>query len=367
MFSTASKCFCSNHNILPDSIDLIATQADSIPASTAPSAPATPSRTDPALDSWTAVIAEETGITTTTCLVGSRRPVNRRNPLAGAPLDSLLLRHPTKFRVCLTINDVLCITMVPPSQSENGTVPPSTICGPGTMLIDYAMRYVSCNQLEHDHDGSYGAQGRVNNKVVDRFLSTHDYAGRAPPMHMAMEMFGQHEAQALIDECLFLGVSEHDTIATITRVTAENILRQYRRLMATFSPSRAVDEIFICGPGARNPCIIDHLEAVLPEEIVTRPLDDIGIPGDAKDAVCCAQLGLEALLRQAPLCGGPLLEEQLWTAPGRMVRGRNWERMREQVLRFCGGKEVPPVQRVVVERETNSDVSPRCGRGRERG
>ncbi|PVH91745.1 hypothetical protein DM02DRAFT_320139 [Periconia macrospinosa] len=356
MFSTASKCFRGNHKIPLESIDLIASQANSIPASTIPSAPATPSRTDPALDSWTAVIAEETGITTTTCVVETRRPVNTGNPSAGVPLDSLLLRHPTKFRACLTINDVLNITIVPPSQSENNMVPPSTICGPGTMLINYAMRYVTCNQLEHDHDGSYGAQGRVDSKIVDRFLSAHDYMGRVPPMEMAMVMFGQHEAQGLIDECLFLGLSEHDTIATITRVTAENMVRQYRRLMAAFCPAHTFDEIFICGPGARNTNILDYLKEVLPEHIVTRPLDDVGIPGDAKDAVCCAQLGLETLLLHASLQDGPLFEDQRHTAPGRVARGRNWAALREQVLRFCEGKKVPPVQRVVIEREANSEL-----------
>lgn len=89
---------------------------------------------------------------------------------------------------------------------------------------DSAMRYITCNQLEPQHDGSHGAQGLVSRKIVDQFLSLRDYMGRPPLMEMARELFGQHETQDLIDECLFLGLLEHDTIATITRVTVDNMV-----------------------------------------------------------------------------------------------------------------------------------------------
>jgi 1,6-anhydro-N-acetylmuramate kinase len=71
---------------------------------------------------------------------------------------------------------------------------------------------------------------------------------------MAAEMFGDHEAQHLIDECLALKLCGADMIATITRITAHNILKQYRRaLEELFPPDQRVDELFICGRGARNP------------------------------------------------------------------------------------------------------------------
>ncbi|KAI4943669.1 hypothetical protein J4E86_009632 [Alternaria arbusti] len=80
-------------------------------------------------------------------------------------------------------------------------------------------------------------------------------------------------------------LSEADTIATVTRITAENILKQYRRLLALrFPAGQDVDELFISGPSARNANIIDYLEAELPERVITKPFDDIGIPGDANEA-----------------------------------------------------------------------------------
>jgi Tfp pilus assembly PilM family ATPase len=77
-------------------------------------------------------------------------------------------------------------------------------------------------------------------------------------------------------------MSEIDTLATVTRITAQNILKQYRRLLQLFSqPDQQVDELFIGGRSARNSNIIDYLESELPESVIMKPLSDIGIPGDA--------------------------------------------------------------------------------------
>lgn len=305
---------------------------------------------DPSHQSWTAVVAAETDITTATNMPATRRPVNERDPRAGPPIDSLLLRHPSKLRICVTINELLHITVIPPSESSQTRPPPSSVCGPGTIFIDYAMRYATSNQLEHDHDAAYSSRGKIHHHVVKQFLENNDYSIRTPPLSMATEMFGHHEAQGVIDECLFLGMSDYDMIATITRITAENIVRQYRRIVATYcKEGQEVDEIFICGPGARNTDIIDHLEESLPEEITTRPLDDIGIPGDAKEAVCCAQLGLEMVLKCA-LSEDEPLNTNNHNASGSIVRGKHWKELRDHVVCFSDGKELPAIQRIVVNR-----------------
>ncbi|KAF2641428.1 hypothetical protein P280DRAFT_469049 [Massarina eburnea CBS 473.64] len=226
---------------------------------------------------------------------------------------------------------------------------PSAYCGPGTMFIDYAMRYTSSNRVDNDRDGNYGARGTVNQDIVDRFLSTHDYAVHTPPLSIAIEMFGQHEAQSLVDDCLYLGMSDTDTVATITRVTSENIVIQYRRLMKTFFPDQKDIEMFVCGEGAKNMNIIDHLEEALPE-VLTKPLDDIGIPDCAKDSVRCAQLGLETILRHALSEGKAEAEEQK-NMLGNIVKGNNWGNTQQQIVHFSGGMELPPVRRVIVEDE----------------
>jgi 1,6-anhydro-N-acetylmuramate kinase len=353
MLSTSVKCFCINHDIPIESIDLIAARADSLPPSVLPASGTYPEcETIPALRSWTTVIATETGTTAVTNYPHTGRPSTPSGSTPRATIDGLLMRHPTKFRVCLTISDLLNISIIPPYDSAVSNALPSADCGPGTLFIDYAMRYATSNLREHDRDGSYGARGNINNSVVDSFLERHDYATHTPPMSIAVEMFGYHEAQALIDECLFLGMSDLDTIATMTRITAENMVRQYRRLLSEhLPPDHKIDEIFVCGPGAQNTAIVDYLEAVLPEEVITRPLDDIGIPGNAKDAVCCAQKGLETVLRCASLQRTPTEAEQHTILSGTVVRGVRWKEIKDRVVKFCGGKDFPAVSRVVVDRD----------------
>ncbi|PVI07019.1 hypothetical protein DM02DRAFT_489629, partial [Periconia macrospinosa] len=287
MFSTAMKCFCKNHNIPIGSVDLAAAQADSIPPSVLPSSVSAPrqSEIDPKSQTWTAIIAEETGITTITSLPTNRQSWMPREPSYLASIDELFLRDATKFRVCITIEDFLAITAIPPAESSRGIVfTPFAQCGPGTMFIDYAMRYATSNKIEDDHDGSYGEHGIVNENIVDQFLKMYDYSRRLLPTAMAVEMFGQHEIQGVIDECLFVGMSDHDIVATITRITSQNIVWQYNKILSDSFPGQKIDELFICGRGASNAKIVDRLEEMLPNEVVTKPFEDIGIPGDAKAA-----------------------------------------------------------------------------------
>jgi 1,6-anhydro-N-acetylmuramate kinase len=337
-----------------NSIDLLATQVDSLPPSLFPgSAAGWKSGLVPALQNWTTAIAAETGITTVSNYPKSGRPIYPLFPVLSNSFDSLLLQHSTKLRVCLTINDVVNISIIPPSDVTWSKAFPSADCGPGTLFIDYAMRYATANRSEHDWDGSYGARGQINHSVVECFLSKYNYTHRTPSSSIATEMFGQHEAQDLIDECLYRRMSDLDTVATMTRITAENMVRQYCRFVNSHVPADAkVDEIFVCGPGAQNMAIVDHLEAVLPEDVVTRPLDDVGIPGNAKAAVGCAHMGLEMTLRCASAQRAlPLSAEQRVTLPGTIVGGRQWEEWRKRVANFCHGEEFPAVSRLVVDRD----------------
>ncbi|KAF1973598.1 hypothetical protein BU23DRAFT_568277 [Bimuria novae-zelandiae CBS 107.79] len=357
MHSTAFDCFCNNSKPQRplDSIDLLAVRADSIPPSVTPAMAPTQISTEaePTFTSWPAVIASKTGITTTSNVSVTRRPVNEDNPTAGPPVDSLLIRHPKKFRVCMTITDLLNITIVPPGEGVATTAPPSSICGPGTMFIEYALRYATSNHRSNNHSiDAFYSQGTVNQSIVDLFLEQNDYSIRVPSLRIATEMFGQHEVQSVIDECLFLGMDDKDTVATITRITAENMVRQYNRLVAAHCPpDHEIDELLICGPGARNMDIVEYLEEKLPDKVITRPLDDIGIPGDAKEAVCCAHLGLETILKFAAKEDGPFENDQQGKLMGSIVKGKHWDTLRDHVMRHSSGIEASAVQRVIVERQ----------------
>ena len=202
------------------------------------------------------------------------------------------------------------------------------------------MRYFTSDKELVEPNGDLAAQGKVNQAVVDNFLRGHDYLSQLPPISIATEMFGDHEAQQLVDECLYSGMSEADTIATVTQVTAQNILKQYKRLLQLFFPrGQQVDELFVCGSTSHNPSIIEYLESHLPERVVTRPIRHVGIPDDKHQAVCYAYLAFEAVLEQATRPHGAVgsTRPNMETVKAKVVPARGWKELVSHVVEFSGG------------------------------
>lgn len=341
LFSGGIKTFCRKHGIETSSIDLVGTHSGALKLSHRHQ------NFDTAREHrvhWNTVIAAETGISTVFDFIIVERAVARPHIHPIAYVDRIFLRHATKFRVCLNIDEFANLSFIPPVGDNGAQATISRDCGPGSLLIDYAMRYCTSNDQSEDHDGELASRGTVNQSIVDCFLDSHNYLRQLPPLNMATEMFGDHEAQQLIDECLFHNMNEEDTIATITRITAQNILKQYQHLLHLhFPPGQKVDELFICGPGARNSNVVDYLEAELPESVITKPLHDIGIPGDAHEAVCYAHLAFEVLLSRATHSVNPPLapssvhaEEDAVRA--RVVPGARWKELLSHALAFSGGQ-----------------------------
>jgi 1,6-anhydro-N-acetylmuramate kinase len=339
MFSNGIKSFCEKYGIPIASIDLVGTHVSGMRGHEPPK---TNDITKHPLG-WNDNIVAQTGISTAFDLAviegGTTGP--HVSPLAF--VDKLFLRHTYKFRACINIGELVNCNFIPPIKDETVYERTTRDCGPGSLLIDYAMRYCTSNVCDQDNNGKFASSGKVDQAIVTQFFRTYDYCRFAPSPNIAREMFGDHEAQRLIEACLSRKLSDADTVATVTRITAENILRQYRRLLAMcFSKGQKVDELFISGPSARNANIIDCLEAELPESVITKPLDDIGIPGDSNEAVCYAHLALEAVLGQAgqgfttPLpCSIPPKSDIVL---GKIVRGNGWDELSSGLLRFSGGE-----------------------------
>jgi 1,6-anhydro-N-acetylmuramate kinase len=203
MFSKGIGSFCQDSGIEVECIDLVGAHAppliqyDSHPTMAV----------DEDLTGWTVVIEAEIGITTVSdfsIIVDGL--MLRSSPVAF--VDTLLLRHADKFRVCLDISELVNISLIPPYTQVGARSAAFHECGPGSLFIDYAMRYCTSNDQENDNDGRYAADGIVNTGIVDRFLRHHDYSHSSPPVTMAREMFGDHEAQRLIVRLLRYGVNK---------------------------------------------------------------------------------------------------------------------------------------------------------------
>ncbi|KZM25082.1 ATP binding [Ascochyta rabiei] len=343
LFSGGIKAFCRKHAIDITSIDLVGTHTEALELLRRQLSLA--GMREHQLN-WNRIVASETGISTVFDFAVIERDVVRSRLHPTAYVDTMLLQHPQKFRVCLNINELSTLSFIPAHSYNGAQAAMSHDCGPGSLLIDYAMRYCTSNDQSEDRDGKVASLGKVNQDIVDRFLSGHDYIRQPPSLSIATEMFGDHEAQQLIDACLYSNMSDHDTLATVTRVTAQNILNQYHRLLKLFFlPGQEVDELFFCGLGARNSSIIDYLKSQLPASVTTRPLHDIGIPGDAHEAVCYAQLALEAVLSWPTQSADvPLVPSsthpQVETVRASVVPGTRWKELMSRVLDYSGGEDI---------------------------
>lgn len=343
LFSGGITTFCRKHSIEVASVDFVGTHCEAL-ASPSTQYDANDARNHPFY--WNTIVARETGIGTVYDFTIIERADVRPHVHPTTYVDRIFLRHPSKFRACLNIDEVAHLSFIPAHGTDGVRTTISRDVGPGSLLIDYAMRYCTSNDQSEDHDGKVGSLGKVNQDIVNRFLDSHDFLRSPLSRNIATEMFGDHEAQQLIDECLYSNMSEVDILATVTRVTAQNLLKQYRRLLQFFfPPDQQVDELFICGPAARNSNIIDYLEFELPESVITKPLQDIGIPGDAHEAVCYAYLALEAVLNQTTQAtGAPSTPSSAHPNGGavqaQFVRGRRWEELISNVLEFSGGQHV---------------------------
>jgi len=206
----------------------------------------------------------------------------------GAPLvplvDWLLLRHPNKTRIALNIGGIANLTVLPAKAKANDVLAFDT--GPGNMLIDGAVRQFSSGVLDYDRDGEWARQGRIDKKLL-RWLMSHSFLRQPPPKSTGREMFGEAFLLEVLKRADSLGLTEHDTVATLTAFTAESITDAIRRFV--LPKFGWVDELIVSGGGANNPTLMAMLGEKLPK-IKIRRSDELGINADAKEAVAFAVL-----------------------------------------------------------------------------
>ena len=240
------------------------------------------------------VIAERTGITT----VADFRPRDIAAGGQGAPLvpyaDVLLYRHATKTRAVQNIGGIANVTYLPPvGRRSRGTANVLAFdTGPGNMVIDRLVWSLTGGRQTFDRDGRLGARGRVHAGLLGE-LMRHRYFRRRPPKTTGREEFGAAYADRLRERGRKLGLSDADLVATATALTARSIAKAYR----SFLPG-AVDEVILCGGGAKNPTLTRMLADLLaPAAVMTT--DDLGLSADAKEAVSFAILARETIRGRA--------------------------------------------------------------------
>ncbi len=228
-----------------------------------------------------ALIAERTGLP----VVADFRPADVAAGGEGAPLvplvDWLLFRAPGRTRVCLNIGGIANATVV----GDRADAVRAFDLGPGNMPLDTVVQSWTRGAEAFDRDGARAAGGRVDPALLRRLLG-HPFFAAPPPKSTGRETFGAPFVAPLL--AAFAG-READLLRTLTRFVAEGIADGVGRWIA-----RRVDEVLVSGGGARNRTLMADLAEVLAPARV-RPLDELGMDPDAKEAVAFAVLANETL------------------------------------------------------------------------
>jgi anhydro-N-acetylmuramic acid kinase len=244
------------------------------------------------------VIAERTGITT----VADFRPRDMAADGEGAPLvpyaDYILFGHKKLSRAVQNIGGIANVTFIPRSCKQDDIIAFDT--GPGNMVIDGIIRFISSERRRFDSGGKTAAQGVVNKGLLNEMLR-HPFLKRRPPKSTGREEFGISFAEKIFKKAVEKGMADRDMAATVTAFTAKSIAQAYHRFLPVLP-----DEIILCGGGSRNNTLVEMLQDELTNAKM-RTTDDFGINVDAKEAVSFAILAwatIKGLTNNIPIVTG---------------------------------------------------------------
>ncbi len=260
------------------------------------------------------VIAERTGCTT----VADFRARDLAARGEGAPLAPFF--HFAAFadaeedRAVLNLGGIANLTWLPRGARAEEVV--AFDVGPANALVDGAVTVLSNGAERMDRDGRRALRGRVDPALLERLLDD-EFLRRQPPKSTGRERYGLAEAEVIAREWTREGRAEEDLVATLVAFTTRAVAEACERFLPR---PGAVDHLLVGGGGAENPALMAALDDALPDARV-EPMDALGVPAAAAEAIAFALLGRNALLgipNHLPQCTGAARAAVL----GEIVPGR---------------------------------------------
>lgn len=227
------------------------------------------------------VIATQTGVTTVADLRRRDMSVGGQGaPLAPA-IHEALFRTRGRTRAVVNIGGIANITVLPGDTDEQVTGFDS---GPGNALMD---RWVERHlRRPMDVDGQWAASGRVDDRLLERFMSD-PYFGQAPPKSTGTSEYGLHWLDAHL-QADGRRLARKNVQATLCELTARTIAEAIER----YAPDAS--EVLVCGGGARNLALMFRLQVMLGETPV-RTTEDYGYPPEWIETIAFAWLARQTL------------------------------------------------------------------------
>ena len=205
----------------------------------------------------------------------------------GAPLavygDYLIFSKKGEDRILLNMGGIANFTYLAGNLDANEVF--ATDTGTGNTLIDaYVKKHFN---LPYDEDAKIAFQGTVNQALL-KALKNNKFFVKPFPKTTGPELFNLAYLTNAQNESNTSNLSHKDILATLCRFSAETIAEA----IISFKPKS--DIIYGSGGGVHNPLIMNNLGELLPN-CVFKKTDELGIDGDAKEAVLFATLANEAV------------------------------------------------------------------------
>jgi len=347
-FANAIHIFAHKHGISVDDIDLIGSGGQLITLTGTP--PKGQHRSNMCLGEG-AVISAKTGVTTVSDYRTAEQAVGRQGAPLFAYLVGLLLHHPTRLQICITIGGIATVCFIPADNKGGIDAMYDWDTGPGTCMIDCAFRQFGFDPAKDQAYTLLG--GNICHEVVEELLGNDQYLATRPPKTTAREVYGDAMAMKIITMCAYRGCNEADTIATMTRFTSASIAQQ----MLLYGPGReAINraDIVIDGRGMSNPQLLLDLRNEFPGARF-ETFDKTGVPTNGKKAVGFALQAMEALLGRALAVPTNADVRRPNTITGKLAPGLRWRDVIEKSVAFGGAgrgwEGLPEVRELIVKQK----------------
>lgn len=208
----------------------------------------------------------------------------------GAPLavygDYLLLSHRTENRILLNIGGIANFTFLPAGRDPKKVFVTDT--GPGNTLIDQMVRY-SIPNAYFDRDALIARRGKIHIRLL-RELKSDPFFNLSFPKTTGPELFNVKNVGGAQKRSNTTDLTLEDLLATLTRFSAETIAEAIQ-----LAVRKNKFEIYFSGGGSHNPLLTKWIQELLGIKNI-RTTDELGIPGDAKEAMLFAVLANESIV-----------------------------------------------------------------------
>ena len=212
----------------------------------------------------------------------------------GAPLavygDIFIFGKLGENRIMLNMGGIANFTYLPADLDPHRVFVTDT--GTGNTLLDACTRHFFPSQ-NYDKDAVLALQGQRHEGLLQALMA-HPFFGQTFPKTTGPELFNMDYLRAAQAASSTQALGANDLLATLVHFSAETIASAMHFAVLHSGHLTNTDfTVYLSGGGMHNPLLISCLQKLLCCRFMTT--DDLGISGDAKEAVLFAVLANECI------------------------------------------------------------------------